>query len=174
MSEGPYATGAYGADPSRYQFIPRVLVFIKHEDSVVLVRRSKHKKLWPGRYNAPGGHIERGEDPHQAAMRELAEETGLQPKTLVLRGLIVAETGLSGSGILVFVFSGETDLTPLRPSDEGDPVWIRRGQWKTLDLLPDLPQLLELTFDQPDFFYLYKQPQECDGEDVRVWLSPVR
>lgn len=47
--------------------------FLIHEAKVLLI---KHKKLamWLG----PGGHIDQDELPHQAAVREFFEETGLQ------------------------------------------------------------------------------------------------
>lgn len=46
-----------------------------HKEKVLLV---KHKKL--GVWLAPGGHVDEGELPHQAAEREFWEETGLQVK----------------------------------------------------------------------------------------------
>ena len=163
---------AYGADPDRYQFIPRVLVIITHEDRVLLIRRAQHKKLWPGKYNAPGGHVERGEDPHEAGRRELLEETGVQVETLQLRGLIVAETGLSGTGILVFIYQGVATDATLTASDEGEPVWVHPGQLPELDLVSDSPLLFDLTLKQPDFFYVYKIPTDDSGEEVQVRLIP--
>lgn len=167
-------TPAYGADPSRYQFIPRVLVIITHGDGVLLIRRSEGKKLWPGKYNAPGGHVERGEDPYAAALRELHEETGVMATALALRGLIVAETGLPGSGIIVFVYRGQAISPDLRSSQEGEVVWQERSEMNRLDLLADLPQVLALVLDQPDFFYLYKIPDAAGGEEVRVRLTGER
>ncbi len=163
---------AYGADPNRYQFIPRVLVIVTHGDRVLLLRRSQHSKLWPSKYNAPGGHIELGEDPHQAGLRELVEETGIRVEILHLRGLITAETGLDGSGILVFVFRVEANDVTLKAGEEGQPAWVARSELSELDLLPDLPQLLELTLDQPAFFYLHKVPTADGGELNRVRLIP--
>lgn len=163
---------AYGADPSRYQFIPRVLLIITAGEQVLLIERSRRKKLWPGKFNAPGGHVERGEDPYAAAQRELAEETGLEGVALQLRGLIVAETGLPSSGILVFVYQGSAAApAALRTGPEGAPQWAPRAQIDRLDLLPDLPQLLALTLDQPDFFYLYKIPTAGGGEEAQVRLG---
>ncbi len=47
--------------------------FVVHDDSVALHWHSKVKAWLP-----PGGHIEENEDPVQAALREVHEETGLQ------------------------------------------------------------------------------------------------
>jgi ADP-ribose pyrophosphatase YjhB (NUDIX family) len=49
-----------------------VSVFVVHDEKVLLV---DHKKL--GKWLPVGGHIEVGENPEQAAYREVAEESGL-------------------------------------------------------------------------------------------------
>jgi len=54
-----------------------------HADKVLLV---KHKKL--GIWLNPGGHIEAGELPHQAAEREFFEETGVKVQAVDPRGLL--------------------------------------------------------------------------------------
>ncbi len=51
-----------------------------HKQKALLV---KHKKL--GIWLAPGGHMEEGEFPHQAAEREFWEEAGWMPKSHCLQ-----------------------------------------------------------------------------------------
>ncbi len=48
----------------------------------LLLKRLETKSLFPGYYDVPGGKIEPGEDPNDAVLRELKEETGLEGKVI--------------------------------------------------------------------------------------------
>lgn len=61
--------------------------FLVDQDKVLLI---KHKKL--GFWLAPGGHTEDDELPHQAAEREIWEETGLKVKA-VTTGKVLESSG---------------------------------------------------------------------------------
>jgi len=158
----------YGVDPSRFTVVPRVLVFATREDALLLLQRSMHKKLWPGLYNAPGGHVERGETPDEAAARELAEETGLHADVLTLRGLLIGDAVGELPGVMVFIYQARVSGRLHARNAEGVPHWIPRSKLDDIPTLPDFPQLLALVLDQPRFFTLYKTPRADGGEDVRV------
>ncbi|MEX1071111.1 MAG: NUDIX domain-containing protein [Anaerolineales bacterium] len=125
----------------RYQFISRVLVFLTRGDEVLLIKRSADRAVFPNQYNGLGGHVERGESVRQAAVREVEEESGLQPASLWLCAVVTIDTGDADKGILMFVFRGQAAGDP-RPSLEGTLEWIHPDRIAELDMVEDIPTLL--------------------------------
>ena len=63
-----------GITKDRYTVVPRVAIFLRRGDAVLLLKGAPTKRLWANKYNGLGGHVERGEDAMSAARRELLEE----------------------------------------------------------------------------------------------------
>ena len=82
--------------------------------SVLLTRRAAHLTNHAGQVSFPGGRIELGETPEQAALRESAEEIGLDPRLPRLAGRMPSHrtgTGYDITPILGMIEPGFT-LTP--------------------------------------------------------------
>lgn len=143
---------------NRYKVVPRTLSFITHGDEVLLLRGAPNKRIWPGKYNGVGGHVEANEDIYTSAIREMREETGLEVIDARLRGIIHVDVGQE-TGIIVFVFTAQALGRNFRPSPEGALEWVRRDQVRALDLVEDLPELLPRVLamrpDDPPFFARY-------------------
>jgi 8-oxo-dGTP diphosphatase len=129
--------------PKRYTVHARTLIFLFNAGDVLLIHRSAEATLFPGRYNGVGGHIERGEDVFSAAQREVREETGLEVTDLALHGLLHVDEGMQQPGVIVFVFAGHAPQRDVIECSEGTLHWIPLEQIGQVDLLPDLPPLLD-------------------------------
>jgi len=132
----------------RYSLVPRVLCFVTSGEEVLLLKGAADKKLWAGKYNGLGGHVERGESVHAAARREILEEAGLAVTDLRLCGMITIDVG-DGPGIGIFVFSATAASRAVTASAEGSLAWVPRGQVAEMDTVEDLPKLIPLVFSQP-------------------------
>lgn len=89
---------------------------ILHRDTptVLLTRRAAHLNNHAGQVSFPGGRIEPGETPEQAALRESAEEIGLDPSLPALAGRMPSHrtgTGYDITPILGMIEPGFS-LTP--------------------------------------------------------------
>jgi 8-oxo-dGTP diphosphatase len=132
-------------DAGRWMTIPRTLCFITNGDDVLLMKRAETKRIFPGRYNGIGGHIERDEDPYTSALREIKEETGLVINELTLRGIYNVDAGQE-VGITLFIFTGASNSRDVSAGDEGSLHWIPIASAGHLSLVEDLPFLLPRLF----------------------------
>ena len=135
-----------GVDTRRYVVVPRTLVFIRHAGDVLLLHRSQRRSVWPGRLNGVGGHVEAGESLSAAALREVAEETGLTVRDVRFEGLLHVTDLDAVSGVMVAVFSAHSDVRYTRASQEGRLMWVAidrvLGGELGNDLVSDLACLL--------------------------------
>ncbi|MEI2688218.1 MAG: NUDIX domain-containing protein [Anaerolineae bacterium] len=100
----------------RYLTVPRTLCFLLHGDDVLLIQRARHKRLFPGKVNGVGGHVEPGEDVAASAAREIYEESGLAVDDLWLAGVVHVDGRLGQAdalpdgvmpGVMLFVFTAQ-------------------------------------------------------------------
>jgi 8-oxo-dGTP diphosphatase len=135
----------------RYLTVPRTLCFVLHGDDVLLIQRARHKRLFPGKVNGVGGHVEAGEDVTASAAREIFEETGLEVDDLWLAGVVHVDGRLgqadalpdgSRPGVMVFVYTAQARSRDVRASEEGELIWVPPSQVHGLDWVDGDPKLL--------------------------------
>ena len=127
--------------PGRYHVVPRTLILLFKDDQVLLQKGSASKKIWAGKYNGLGGHVERGEDILSSARRELLEEAGVECKDLHLSGTVMIDVD-EFEGVLMCVFSGQGVQGKIRSSEEGMLEWIKIDSINQIPVVEDILMLI--------------------------------
>jgi ADP-ribose pyrophosphatase YjhB (NUDIX family) len=100
--------------------IPATCVVVTSPASqILLVKRNVAPKS--GWWCLPGGFMELGETPEQAALRELREETGIQSRIERLLGVCSDKSPQYDTVLMVGYFAGHTNDPP-SPGDDAEEV----------------------------------------------------
>jgi len=90
-------------------------IIVKHKDKVLLCKRGPKESL-PNQWSVPSGHLEKGEDPKEGALREFTEETSLKLSgNLNLVGLLHIyqnDMKLKKGVMFVFLHNSNKELEP--------------------------------------------------------------
>src|SRR5688500_12320666 len=90
------------------------IVTITDGERILLVKRGNdHDK---SKWAMPGGYIDYGEDPREAAIREVREETGLEVCITTLIDVIGGDANI-GSASIIILFEAEAIGAILAPED---------------------------------------------------------
>jgi 8-oxo-dGTP diphosphatase len=131
--------------------IPTVLVYAVRDDQVLLMHRNKapNRGLWI----APGGKVEQDESPHDAARREMYEETGLVVDELTWRGFCTEVSPLPDWQWMLFIYVTRQYHGTLCPDlREGELAWVSRDRY-----------LRDLSIPQADRIFAPRVLAEGDG-----------
>lgn len=107
------------------------IVFIVDANRVLLVKRAENPEK--GKWSLPGGFVDAGEDPREAAIREAYEETGLRVKITRLLEVFYHPSLNSSPTPIVIAFEAQMIGGALGAADDAEEV-----AWFATDSLPEL------------------------------------
>lgn len=110
------------------------------KDRFLLAKRNMETPIHPGKWNFPGGHIE-DEEPKEAVLRELREETGLTGEILKSGESFVLDTEDGKFEVHPFLVMVEEE--PELNSEHTDYRWIKPEELEELETVKGLEKDLE-------------------------------
>lgn len=131
------------------------LIYIEKDEKYLMIHRTKkeadeNRDKWIG----IGGKFEEGESPFDCIRREMLEETGLVPNSLLYRGIVTFVSDLYGTEYMHLFkccdFYGDEKTT----SDEGDLMWIEKKKLLSLPMWEGDKIFLSLLDENVPFFSL--------------------
>ena len=108
----------------------RVAIAVLRRDGQILLRQRREDETLPGLWEFPGGKVEDGETPEEAAAREVREEMGVEAVGLTL--LRTIDHAYSDRNVQLWVFEGTCSGEPRTPDGA-------RWTWTTAAGLAHLP-----------------------------------
>lgn len=125
-----------------------VAAVIEHEGKILVCRR-RPEKAAGGKWEFPGGKLERGETHSEALVREIREE--LNTFIEVTSPLRTDDTVVGESTIrLICLHARLLGDPPTQSLDHDELRWVRRSDLPDLDwAAPDLPSVAELAAGSP-------------------------
>ncbi|KQU68495.1 NUDIX domain-containing protein [Phycicoccus sp. Root101] len=99
---------------------------------VLLAHRHARRQAYPDRWGFVGGHVEPGELPHQAVIRECLEELGVHVQNPLPITMTVSDPGLVMHGFLVTDWRGEP--VNAAPEEHDDLAWFRPEDLAELEM----------------------------------------
>ena len=104
-----------------------VLCYLFKGDDVLLLFRNKKKNdINEGKWIGIGGHIENGESPEQALVREVKEETNLRINTYQFRGILYFINGDYEE--MIYLYSSSDFSGELKECDEGTLQYFNKNE----------------------------------------------
>jgi 8-oxo-dGTP diphosphatase len=105
--------------------------FLKNGNRYLLMKRSSSRIIAPNLWSCIGGHIEKEEinDPLEACLREIEEETGIKRDHIYninLRYIIIRQ--FKNTIRQNYIYFGDTDTKEFNDTEEGTLHWIEEGK----------------------------------------------
>jgi len=117
-------------------YIISVYALVRNEKGeYLLLRRSENSRTNPGKWDLPGGKVDRGETLKEAVAREVWEETGISINPGGIAGEVTFE--LPAKKVIAIVYDGGFNVTDVHLSYEHEEyTWLPLEKIVEMETLP--------------------------------------
>ena len=149
------------------EIVNMTMIEDRKNGKVLVLNKTKN---WPG-LTFPGGHVEPGESFYESAVREVKEETGLEVKNLVSRGVVHWANKENGERYLEYLYStSDFSGTLIKETEEGTTFWMTFEELKkSTNLSPNFDMYLPI-FENDKYIELYLDWNGIDWDSKRQYF----
>jgi len=130
---------------------PTVNCVVKHDDKILIVKRSSTMRFYPDKWNGISGFLEEGRSVEEQARKEVREETGITDGEIVSlrRGRSFEfEEPMYDKQWVVNPVLVEVKTSKVKTDWEAqDHRWITRGELGEFDIVPRFNQVVDAVLD---------------------------
>lgn len=130
-----------------------VMIYLEKENQyLMLYRNKKEKDINKNKYIGVGGHVEKGETPDQALIREVKEETGLDLLSFIKRGLVYFV--LNGYEEEMYIYTSLDFKGELIECNEGDLLWVDKDKVMSLPIWEGDKYFFKYLLEEDKYFVM--------------------
>ena len=148
------------------------VIVLNETGQILLLRRGKTAPWEPGKWSLPGGVIDPGETPEQAAIRETYEEVGIRINQI--KKLKVIDSG-EGWAIAFFIckdWSGTPELKETHGVLENDQMaWADKNELKRYRFVPTVSEALTTYFEGIKMKFNENYIKKVIKEEIQIVLE---
>lgn len=126
------------------------IYILKEEEILLLFRNKKEIDINKGKYIGVGGHIEEGETPLEAIVREVKEETNLDIVNPPLRALV--HFYFDDFIEHMYLYSSTSFSGEMKECNEGTLYWIKKDNIKNINMWEGDKYFLYPILDNKPYF----------------------
>lgn len=128
-----------------------VMIYLEKNNQYLMLYRNKKKKdINKNKYIGVGGHVEKGETPDEAIVREVKEETGLDLLSFRKRGLVYFV--LNGYEEEMYIYTSLDFKGKLIECNEGELSWVDKEKVLSLPIWEGDKYFLKHLLEDDEYF----------------------
>ena len=121
---------------------------IRHNGKFLIIKRSSKENIFPNKWELPSGKVNFGEDPNEAILREIKEETGIVPEKIELYKVkhhtFEIKKGIRHNVQLLFLIEPKDSSVVLSDAHD-DFAWVDIDELNKYDIFEDVAEVLKET-----------------------------
>ncbi len=145
-------------------------ILVKKDNKYLVLKRSKISTHAPNMIHAFGGHIDHGENPLQAAKREIKEEIGIEIKNITLKAIVteIKNAEIAQPDWIIFHFIADYESGHITSTHEGKLYKFDKKTLLQQKMLPSFHYVIKHIFKNTNNImfttYYYDQGKFIDNK----------